>query len=247
MAKKFIERENNTTLNAFDAPRALDKDEGDARILEIQDILDDPSYKKSLMISGVPAASSEEEFDALHEAELNVLADQADFYSNETVTVVESFDAIDYRWMTPADLNLGPGVIESFCGEEVSNPASNAIDGLNNTNWQHDLDHEHEIVIDLGYIKRIDGIRINLTASPAVPLQLSGVQVYVAGTVAKLADANSHVGVDLEFTDGGDNDRTLTIRNGRYIKIVVGSTGHGSNHITVRDIQFRMKPRTAQI
>lgn len=246
MAKKFFERENSTTLNAFDGPVTLDKVVADARILELIDILDEPDYIKELMVAGT-GAGTVDEFDAQFQSELDTLGDQGDFYANETVTVVESFNAVDHRWMTPADLRLGAGTIQSVCGEEVGNEAIQAIDGLNNTNWQDDVDHVHDITIDLGLIKRINGVRISLTASPAGPLQLSGVQVFVARTVAKLADAASHVGVDLEFTDPLDNDRNLTIRNGQFVKIEIGSTGHGSNHITIREIQLRMKPRTALI
>lgn len=246
MAKKFFERENSTTLNAFDGPVVLDKTVADARILELLDILDEPDYIKQLMVAGT-GAGTVAEFDAQFQSELDTLGDQGDFYDNSTVTTVESFDAIDHRWMSPSDLRLGAGTIQSFCGEEVGNEAINAVDGVNNTNWQHDFDHVHDITIDLGYKKRIDGIRISLTASPGTPLQLSGVQVFVAGNVNKLTDPASHVGVDLEFTDPLDNDRNLTIRNGRFVKLEIGSTGHANNHVTIREIQFRMKPRTALI
>lgn len=247
MARKFIERENPTTLNFFDGSGEGLKAAIDTRIAEIEDILDDPIYKKELMAAGVPGANTEEAFDAIFTDELHQLADQGDWFDNTTVTAVEAFDAVDYRWMSPSDMYLDPGTIESFCGEEVGSEAIQAIDGINGTNWQHDVDEVHELVIDLGYIKRIDGIRISLSAVPAGPLQLSTVQVYVAGIVAKLDDAESHVGVDLEFTDGNDNDRDLTIRNGRYVKLEIGSTGHASNHITIREIQFRFKPRTAEL
>ena len=247
MARKFFERQNATTLNAFDGPAELLKATADARILEIQDILAQPDYIKEIMAGCVPGAGTIAEFDDLFQSELDILGDQGDFYDNSTVTVVESFDAVDHRWMSPSDLRLGAGTIQSFCGEEVGNEAIQAIDGLNNTNWQHDFDHVHDLTIDLGLKKRIDGIRISLTASPGLPLQLSGVQVFVAGTVAKLTDAASHVGVNLAFTDPLDNDRNLTIRNGQFVKLEIGSTGHASNHITIREIQLRMKPRTALI
>jgi hypothetical protein len=247
MARKFFERENSTTLNAFDGPAELDKAVADARILELQDILSQPDYVKATMVAGVPGVQTEAEFNAFFEDELHTLGDQGDFYANETVTVPESFDAVDHRWMSPADLRLGPGTIQSVCGEEVGNEAIQAIDGVNNQNWQHDFDHVHDIIIDFGLIKRVNGIRFNLSAVPAGPLQLFDVQVFIAGTVAKLTDPASHVGVDLTITDGGDNDRNLTIRNGRFVQIQIGSTGHVSNHITIRDILFRMKPRTAFI
>lgn len=247
MARKFFERQNATTLNAFDGPAELLKATADARILELQDILTQPDYIKGPMAAGIPGVGTEAEFDAFFQDELEILGDQGDFYDNSTVTRVESFNAVDHRWMSPSDLRLGPGTIQSVCGEEIGNEAIQAIDGLNNTNWQHDFDHVHDLTIDLGLKKRIDGIRIKLTASPGTPLQLSGVQIFVAGSVAKLTDSASHVGVNLAFTDPLDNDRNLTIRNGQFVKLEIGSTAHPSNHITIREIQLRVKPRTAQI
>lgn len=247
MARKFVERENSTTLNLFDGPEEYDKDAITARIAEIDDILDDPDYKKQLMVAGTPNVTTEAEFDALFENERDQLGSLADFYSSATVTVVESFDAVDHRWMSPSDLFLAPGTIESVCGEEAGKEAVNAIDGTGTTNWQHDIDHEHEITVDLGLLKRISGIRVINSAAPAGPLQLSGVQVYVAGTVAKLADAASHVGVDLAFTDPLDNDRDLTARNGRFVKVTIGSTGHADNHVTMRELELRFIPQTAAL
>lgn len=247
MARKFFERQNGTTLNAFDGPAELDKAVADARIIELQEILASPDHVKATMVAGVPGVQTEAEFNNFFQRELDVLGDQGDFYDNSTVTRVENFDAVDHRWISPADLRLAPATIESVCGEDVGNEAINAIDGLNGTNWQHDFDHAHDLTIDLGLVKRIDGIRIRLTAAPGAPLQLSGVQVFVARTVAKLVDLESHVGVDLEFTDSFDNDRNLTIRNGQFIKIQINSTAHADNHITIREIEFRVKPRTAQI
>lgn len=245
MARKFWERLSGTRIQFYDEPQDLMIADADARILELQNILTAPNEVKAIMVQSFPGAETEAEFDKIFQDELDRLADQRDYFSNQNVTVQDTIDVVDHRWMSPSEMSLAPGVIESFCGEEIGNEAANAIDGLNGTNWQHDFDHVHDITIDLGYKKRIDGIRISLTASPGSPLQLSGVQVFVAGSVNNLTNPASHVGVDLSFTDPLDNDRNLTIRNGQFVKLEIGSTAHASNHITIREIQLRTKPRTA--
>lgn len=242
MARKFWERVNATRIQFYDEPQDLMRDEADARILEIQTLLALPNEVKALLVQSFPSVSTEAEFNKIFQDELDELADRRDYYSNQNVTIQEIIDVIDHRWMSPSDMSIAPGVIHSFCGEEVSNPATNAIDGTAGTNWQHDVDEEHQLIIDLGYSKRIDGIRIKNTPSPGAALLLSGVQVFAANTINNL-DANQ-IGVDLTFLDPNDNDRTLTTKNGRYVKIVIGSTGHASNHITIRDIEFRTRPRT---
>lgn len=244
MARKFWERVNNNKIQFYDEPSDLQKDVMDARIAELQEVLAQPDHIKAMLVQAFPSVSTEAEFNAIFEDELAALADQRDYYDNDNVTTQEVIDVIDYRWMSPADMSLGAGVVVSACGEEVGNEAIGAIDSIGGNSWQHDVDHVHEILFDLGYVKRIDGIRVRNTATPGDPLQLSGVQVYVAGSINNLDSPGAYVGTDLEFTDPSDNDRDLTPRNGRYIKVVIGSTAHTSNHITVRDIELRTRPRT---
>ena len=244
MARKFWERVSATKIQFYNEPLDLERDAVDARIAEIQSILALPANVLALLVQTFPGVGTEAEFLDVFETELAELADQRDYYANENVTVVETIDVVDHRWISPAEMSLGAGTIESFCGEEIGSEAANAIDGLNGTNWQHDFDHAHELIVDLGYKKRIDGIRIRNTASPGAPLQLSGVDVFVAGSLAKIDDPESHVGVGLEFTGPDDNDNDLTTRNGRFVKLAVASTGHGSNHITIRELELRTRPRT---
>lgn len=243
MARKFWERLSGSRIQFYKDPLDLRIEDVDAKILEIQTILALDDSVKALIAAGNPALT-EAQFNEAFEDELAEIADQRDYFDNSNVTIQEVIDVIDFRWMSPADMSLAPGVIVSFCGEEVANPAINAIDGVAGQNWQHDVDEIHELVIDLGYRKRIDGIRIKNTASPGNPLLLSGVQVFVANGINGLDNPANQVGVDLTFLDPNDNDRTLTTKTGRYIKIQIGSTAHGSNHITIRDIEFRTRPRT---
>lgn len=245
MAKKYWEKLSNKRLQFYDAPQDLRDTDLDARIADLQTLLALPAEVKALLAGAMPAVADEAAFDALFQDELELKLDIRDFMHGQTVTVLEQIDVVDYRWMSPADLAGGMAAVESVCGEEAGNPAAQAINGVNGDNWQHDLDHPHEIVIDLGYKKRIDGIRIALpTSSPGTPFILRDVQVHLANGVAGLDNPESHVGVDLEFADAGDNDRALTSHVGRYLRLQIGSTDHHSNHITVRDIYLRTRVRT---
>lgn len=244
MAKKFWEKLSNSRIQFYDEPLDLRIEDADARIAELQAILALSDQIKGLLVQTNPAITTIQEFDAIWDDELMQLADQRDYFDNSNVTITEEIEVVDHRWMEMPDMSLAPGTVYSVCGEEVSNPASQAIDGMNGTNWQHDVDEVHEIVLDLGYKKRIDGIRISNPSSPGNPFLLSGVQVYIASGPGGLDDESNHVGVDLEFTDPDDNDRDLETKTGRYVRIVIGSTGHGSNHISLREISLRTRPRT---
>lgn len=244
MARKFWEKLSNTRLQFYDEPQDLREADLDQLIADNQEILALPDSAKAILVEANPTVGTEAEFDAIFENELARLADIKDYMSGQTVTLSDTIDVVDHRWMSPADMALGPGTIVSFCGEEVANPAVNAIDGANGTNWQHDVNEVHQLEIDLGYRKRIDGIRVVNSATPGGPLQLSGVDVRVANRLGRLDDTESLVGTGLAFTDPNQNDRDLTLRNGRFIRITVGSTGHGNNNITIREIEFRTRPRT---
>lgn len=244
MARRFWEKVSNQKIQFYDNPSEEDRDDIDAEIIDLQAILALPTSQKAIIAETLPGGLTEEQFDQVYEDRINLLADVRDWMDNEVVTQAENIDSVLHRWMTPADMALGPGVVTSFCGEEVGNEAVGAIDGVGGNSWQHDVDEVHVIVFDLGYKKRIDAIRVKNTAAPGGPLQLSNVDVDVAGTVAKLDDAESRVGTALEFTGPNDQDQVLTIRNGRYVRVTIGSTGHASNHITVRDFEVRVVPRT---
>lgn len=245
MARKFWEKLSNQKIQFYDNPRDEERDDIDLQIADLQAIVALPASQKAIVFATLPNIGSEAEFDKFYNDQINILADVRDWFDNTTVTTPENIDSVDHRWISPADMTLGAGVITSVCGEEVANPAIGAIDGVGSNSWQHDVDEVHVIVFDLGYVKRISGIRVKNTVAPGGPLQLSGVEVDVAGSVAKLDDAASRVGTGLAFTGGGDQDQDLTLRNGRYVRVTIGSTGHASNHITVRDIEMRFVPRTA--
>lgn len=248
MARKFWERVGGNQIRFYDEPTQVLKDETLARIAELQEILTAPDHIKAFIAQANTAITTEAEFEKVFTDEIEELAERLDYWDMDTIQ--ETIDFADSGWFKPADGQLGPGVVLAVCGEEVGNEAGLAIDGVNGTNWQHDTDEIHDIVFDLGYKARIDGIRIFTGPTPSNALLLSGVQVFVAGSVNGLqANPNSHTGVDLEFSDPADivNDfieRDLVPRSGRYIQLQVGSTAQGSNHITLRDVQIRKRVRT---
>lgn len=245
MARKFWEKLSNTRIQFYDEPREEIRDDIDARIVDLQAILALPDSQKALISETLPAGLTIAQFNAIYQDEVDMLADIRDWLNAATVTVAEDIESVDHRWMSPVDMALGAGVVTSFCGEEVGNEAIGAIDGVTGNSWQHDVDETHVIVFDLGYTKRISGLRVKNTPTPGAALQLSNVDVDVAPTVAKLDDAASRVGSALEFTAGDDVDQDLTLRNGRYVRVTIGSTAHASNHVTVRDFEVRVVPRTA--
>lgn len=254
MARKFWERVGGNQIRFYDEPLNVKKDETQARILEIQEILAAPDHMKAIIAQANPAVTTEAEFEKLFTDELEELAERLDYWDFDVVQ--ETIDFADSGWFKPADGQLGPGVVLAVCGEETGFEAGLAIDGLNGTNWQHDHNHDgepapfHDLVFDLGYKARIDRIRINTGPTPGNAVLLSGVQVFIANSVNGLqGNPKSHVGVDLEFSDPADivNDfieRDLVARSGRYIQIRIASTGSGQNHITLRDIQIRKRART---
>lgn len=247
MARKFWEKVSNTKIQFYDAPREEIRDDVDARIADLQAIVALPDSQKAIIAETLPGGLTSEEFDQIYQDEIDELADIRDWMNAAVVTVSEDIDSVDHRWMSPADMALGAGAIYSVCGEEGGNEAIGAIDGVGGNSWQHDADEVHVIVFDLGYVKRISGLRVKNTPSPGAALQLSNVDVDVASAVANLDKPESRVGEALEFTAGDDVDQDLTLRNGRYVRVTIGSTAHASNHITVRDFEVRVVPRTAGI
>ncbi len=252
MARKFWERVGGNQIRFYDEPLQVLKDETLARIAELQEILAAPDHIKAFIAQGNPAINTEEEFEEIFTDELEELAERLDYWDMDTI--VESIDVADSGWFNLSDGQLGPGTVVAVCGEEIGNEAPLAIDGQGGTNWQHDHDHTgeedefHELIVDLGYKARIDGIRFNLGATPGNALRLSVVNIYVASSESGVFNnPNAHVGVDLEATapnNGNFAELDLTIRTGRFVRITVGSTGHNLNHITLKDFEIRKRPRT---
>lgn len=258
MAKKYWERVGGNQIRFYDEPLQVLKDETLARISELQEILAAPDHIKAFIAQANPAISTEEEFEKVFTDELEELAERLDYWEMDTLE--EMFDIADSGWFKLSDGQLGPGTVVAVCGEEIGNEAALAIDGLSGTNWQHDHDHTgeldadenpaefHDIVFDMGYKARIDGIRFNLGATPGNPLQLSDVNVYISSSEnGVFNNPNTHVGVALEATapnNGNFAELDLTIRTGRFVRITVGSTGHNSDHITIKEVEVRKRTRT---
>lgn len=244
MARKFWERVSGQKLRFYTDPEEFTKDDVVAEIARLQAILLLPDETKALIAAGqVGSIQTEAEFAQLFQRQIDELADILDYWTYDQQT--EDVVTVLQGWMSPADMALGPATIVAVCGEEVGNESAGAIDGTGTTNWQHDEDHAHEIIFDLGYSKRIDGICVKNTASPGNPLLLRGCDVYVNNTLNGLAtNANAHVGVGLDFADPDRNERDLATRNGRYVRMTIAGSDHNSNHVTVRDIELRVRART---
>ena len=244
MARKFWERVGAQRIRFYTDPEEFVKDDVVAEIARLQAILALPDTTKALIAAGLPGGAEDEAaFDRIWLDQIEQLADILDYWDYDQQT--EDVVTVLQGWLSPANMSLGPASIVAVSGEEVGNEAINAIDGQNGTNWQSDVDEVHEIIFDLGYSKRIDGICVKNTASPGNPLLLRNCDVYVNNSVNGLAtNANAQVGTGLDFADPDRNERDLTTRNGRYVRLVIGSTDHPQNHVTVREIEIRCRART---
>ena len=242
MSRKFWERMSANKVRFYGTPADYHKDELLADIAELRAVLDVPGSVKEIMVAAMPMVDTIEAFDKGYQSEIGRLADMVDYFGYESEE--ETISTFSFGWMSPADMALGPATVVDVCCEEIGNEAAGAIDGVGSNTWKHQENHAHHLVLDLGYNKRIDGIRFKKTASPPAATDLIGVDVRVAGGLAGLEHPEALVGSDLMADRPGDNDFMLTPRTGRKVKITVNSTGAGNNSITIRDIEFRFRAHT---
>ncbi|MCP4900200.1 MAG: hypothetical protein GY906_24780 [bacterium] len=155
-------------------------------------------------------------------------------------------DFFDYD-NEPLNLNVKEGAwftplwVEDFCGEEVGDEAALSIDGQNNTWWQHNVDHAHEITWRLrDYKKRMSKMEVRVQSSSRH--KLTDVDIYIADTVAGLTNPNNLVlsGVNLILTNAWEEIDFGSKRNGQYIRFTGFGSQHGNNEVRIADVRMRV-------
>lgn len=263
MARKFWEKLGGNKIQFYDEPAIVEKDAALARIVELDEILNASDHIKSFIAQANPAITTEQEFYDLFEEERAELAERLDYWGMDTI--VESVDVVDSGFFRPADGQLGPATVVAVSNDEVGFEAAFAIDGITANTWrsednpQADPDNivPHDLIVDLGYKRRISAIRIHQGASPGNRLLLSDVNVFVALKLNGLLDnpdggvnnPSTQVGFNLDFSNPADivgnfNEQPLATRSGRFIRITIALTGHNQNALTFRDFEIKQHPRT---
>lgn len=110
-----------------------------------------------------------------------------------------------------------PTSIHSKCGEEVSNPATNAKDGNTSTNWWHQSLCYHWIIFDFGSTYNITKIRLYQSSTYSYMWGIAdGLEVYVSDDPGSWGSA-VWTGIldDPSWQESGAFDK-----DGRYVKLV---------------------------
>lgn len=108
-----------------------------------------------------------------------------------------------------------PIAVRESCGEEAGHPVTDFIDGNTTTYWEHNFNELHWIVLDMGSVRNIKGIRIWGVGGQASRWDL--VDIYVSEDAV-----NWGTGVATDVSIDGDNewvDVNIIDKYGRYIKL----------------------------
>lgn len=242
MARKFWERVSGQRIQFYDEPQDFQRDDVDARIVELQDVLALPANIKALLVQSNPIFNTEAEFDRAFSDELEELADLRDYYGyTETQEIVDVFSS---GWLAGPDFTLGPATVVS--SSQTTGVAAQAIDGVGNQQWEENgADGPHFIVIGWGYSKRLDGIRFRTGASASARQQLNGLQVFAAGRENALPD--NQIGTDLVIpaTPNADPFHEFDVgpKNARFLRLDIGGSAQGQDNITINELELRFRTR----
>lgn len=146
------------------------------------------------------------------------------------------------------DVALG-GAVQSFCGEEVADPATNVLAALNK--WAHLVNEQHSITLDLGNPEVIDAINIPIEVAANNAHQLRGVDVFAAKVLANIDDPINKMITAFDFaTVGSDNIKVFlnpknggTTKRARFVKLVNIDTDNPTNNMRIKEILVRVLPK----
>ena len=140
------------------------------------------------------------------------------------------------------DTALG-GAVQSKCGEEVGNPATNVL--TSGSKWVHLLDEPHEIVLDLGNPEVIDGIAVRIDAGVNASHQLRGVDVFAAINLGGIDNISNQILVAQDFATLDDNNEVSFPQNkkARYVKLTNIQTDDAQNKMRIKNIKVRVIPK----
>jgi hypothetical protein len=215
------------------------------QIQVLEDVLALSNDIKTWIIqNGMTGFTTIQEFDDFIEAELWKLKDILDYFDYQAEE--ETLWNYKYMWMTPE-------AVESFCGEDVTDPATNAIDDDPATNaidddpatrWHHSTNEVHTIVFRLRtYPKKLTGVRIMLySGSPAEHLR--NVTIKAARDISQIDEASNIMATGVDFaTDAQWNEHIFASakHNARYIKLEINSTDHAANNCRIREFDAKVE------
>ena len=240
MARRFYEPVGGgTTLNLFIDPEQFTEagDQVDLNlILEFQ-ALTDTARAEVAACRGFPDLQS---FDAdLQDREWE-LRDRLDYYSygnrQENITVR------DGTWFSPE-------AVEAFCGEDVSDPAADSIDGDTNTFWRHGVDERHSITYRIrSYPKRFQRIRFRYGVAESARERLTNLDVRVSRDLSEIDEPRNlrESGINIVWpTPGGvwvEHVLPERVSQARYVKLefdVAAGSGQGQ----VREFEVFVETR----
>lgn len=249
MARKFWERVGGNQIRFYNEPEDVKKDEAQARIIELQDIVALDANIKALLVQSNPAIESEAAFDAIFTDEIESLADLLDYWDMDQI--VDNITTVNSGWWSPSDASLGPATIESASSEVVGSEANLAIDGVTGTEWMtNDLGGPHEIVFGWQYNKQFDAIRWRVGASIGNPQAWEGVSVWVANSVGGLDNDSNRALDNVDIAVAGTHtDPWLELdfaqkESGRFCRIVITGTGRADDRADAGEIELRNLVRT---
>lgn len=249
MARKFWERVGGNQIQFYDEPLNLKKDETLARITELQEVLALPDHVKALLVANNPGVTTEADWMAIFQDEIEELADRLDYWGYDQE--IEQITKVETGWFDPSQAQLGPASVVSFSSELVGSEAAQAIDGVGGQVWEtDDLGGPHEIRFGWGYKKIIDAIRFRVGPTIANPENYEGVSIWIGQTINSLDNDNNKrldavdVGVAGTLADPWLEIDLSNKRAGSYLRLEITGSGRPDNSVIVRDIELRARVRT---
>lgn len=250
MATRFYERLNANKIRIWQVTTEFDFEtvKGDIselkELIELSDGAKEQLVLKSPELAGTmpdPEKSIVENFDEVNEKKREQLQNVLDYWDMDRIPASGIEEVVD-SYIDLSKINQGSGaLIESFCGEELLNPASNAINGQNGNHWEHILDGPHFITIDFNYVKTIDAVRVWIPNNNA-PFKLRDVVLKGSQNINQIDNEGNIIASGVDFT--GDNSwAEFEFPGGnkkmRYLRMENMSTDHILNTIRIREIEVR--------
>jgi len=248
MPNRFYEKVGGNQIRIWQIIESFQKDElkGDIDELKELESLSDGAKQQLIdnssdLLGNNPDVTKTplEIFDTINRKKKQKLQDLLDYWVMDTIPA-SGLDDIQTSWIDLSKLAQNSGaVIKSVCGEDVGDDAIKAVNGSLVGFWQHDLDEQHSITIDLTYPKVIDAIRLWIP-NTNTQFQLTGVDIRGATSITGLA--NNLLATNISFS--GDGQWVAHVFSGgkkriRYIRLENINTNHAQNEIRVREIELR--------
>ncbi len=242
---RFQDRRSGNLIDQYPVPETRNKSDLQAEVVDIETVsgLTDGELE-ALIVLGQANFHTADEF----RAHINDVKDRVlqQIRLWELDTQVINFDELiaTFLYFDPA-LN---GAVESVCGEELGNEATEVLQ--NSGKWRHNTNHTHEIVLDLGNPEVLDAINIPLEVGANNSHQLRNVDVFAAKLLSNIDELQNQMLTSVDFVNvGADNIHVFvnpkggSTKKARYVKLTNIDTDHPTNIIRVREILVRVIPR----